>query len=361
MAINLSRNTRLWVSTAAAGSEDQTNTFEIGIQDGYSVGSQLNSTDISLNEAGATPNRGSARFNDSTNPVDWSISTYVRPYTATTPDRTLVADKLLWHALASNQTIDDEWDDAAKAVHATASQFNIAFDANSTHELAKIRLIFKIDNIYTIVDDVQVGSAEISVDIDGIGMVNWSGQGTDFSTSTTAPAFIASGAGTGFEAVPAAAKYLKNKLTTMSLVADANTGGTTYDIAITGASVTISNNITYLTPETLGTVDKPIGSFTGAFDVSGSLDCYLDTKAGGSYQLLSDMQANTNVKNGFNLVLKMGGPTGERMEMTMGTCHLSIPEMSIEDVVGTTVEFKALPSSADMNDGDEISIAIFES
>jgi len=57
----------------------------------------------------------------------------------------------------------------------------------------------------------------------------------------------------------------------------------------------------------------------------------------------------------------MGGPTGERMEMTMGTCHLNVPEMSIEDVIGTTVEFKALPSSANMNDGDEISIAIFES
>ena len=360
MAINLSRNTRLWVSTAAAGLEDQTNTFELGIQDGYSVGSQLNSTDISLNEAGAVPNRGSARFNDSTNPVDWSISTYVRPYSATTPNRTMVADKLLWHALASGQTIDAEWDDTAKAVHAEETKFNVGFESNSTHELTKIRLIFKIDNMYTIVNDVQVGSAEISVDIDAIGMVNWSGQGTSFETSTSAPSFIALGPASGFEAIPTDAKYLKNKLTTMSLVADANSGGATYDIAITGASVTISNNITYLTPETLGTVDSPIGSFTGTFDVSGSLDCYLDTKANGSYQLLSDMQANRNVKNSFNLVLNMGGPTAERMVMTMGTCHLNIPEMSIEDVIGTSIEFKALPSSSDMNDGDEIFIEFFE-
>lgn len=356
MSINLSRNTRLWISTAAAGSETVTNTFEIGIQDGYSISSQLNSTDITLNEAGATPNRGSARFNDSTNPVDWNIATYIRPYTVDTPDRTMVADKLLWHALASNETIDSEWDDTAKSVHALADRFKVGFTNNSSHELTKIRLIFKIDNIYTIVEDVQVGQAEISVDIDGIGMVNWTGQGTSFSTVTVAPAFIAAN---GYEPVPTAAKYIRNKLSTLSLVSDATSGNTTYDIAITGASVTINNNITYLTPETLGVVDKPIGSFTGSFEVTGSLECYLNTKTDGSYKLLSDLQSNTNVKNSFALALSLGGPTGERMLLNMPQCHLAIPDVSVEDVVGLTVEFKAMPSSAAMNDGDEINIEAF--
>ena len=71
MALNLSRNTRCWVTLAdTMANATAENTYELGIQDGYSFGSQLNSTDVTVNEAGATPVRGSKRFNDSTNPVE---------------------------------------------------------------------------------------------------------------------------------------------------------------------------------------------------------------------------------------------------------------------------------------------------
>lgn len=363
MAINLSRDTRLWISTAAAGAESATNTFEVAIQDGYSVSSQPNTTDITLNEAGATPNRGSQRFNDSMNPVDWSFATYIRPYEASTPDRVLLADKILWHSLASAETIDNEWDDTAKSVHATSSSFNIAFTNNSVHELAKFRLIFKMGDVYTIVEECQVGQAEISVDIDGIGMTTWTGQGTTFTTTEIAPAFIA---GNNFEpkVSRSAGAYLKNKLSTMTLVASSDAAlapvaSRSYDIAITGASITINNNITYLTPETLGEVDVAIGSFTGAFEVNGSLQCYLDTKTNGSAQLLADMQAFTSTKNRFAIQLNMGGPTGERLEMSLPTAHIGVPDVSIEDVISTSLEFKGLPSTSQMNDGDEISIKAF--
>ena len=36
------------------------------------------------------------------------------------------------------------------------------------------------------------------------------------------------------------------------------------NLDITGGNVTVENNITYVTPETIGIVDKSIGSFTGA-------------------------------------------------------------------------------------------------
>ena len=67
-------------------------------------------------------------------------------------------------------------------------------------------------------------------------------------------------------------------------------------VAITGATVTISNNITYLTPATLSRIDRPIGSFTGSFDVSGSLQCYLDTKVGGSSLLWQKIVNSTGSK-----------------------------------------------------------------
>ena len=94
---------------------------------------------------------------------------------------------------------------------------------------------------------------------------------------------------------PSDADYLRNKLSTLYLDADAQGGGAasngldnkTYDINITGGSLTIANNVTYVTPETIGVVDKPIGSFTGARMISGSLTMYLDTKANGSNQLIN--------------------------------------------------------------------------
>lgn len=351
MALNLSRNTRCWVSTALSGAETNANTFEIGIQDGYSYGAQPNSSDITLNEAGATPNRGSKRFNDSINPVDWSFATYIRPYVDTNH---YLADALLWHALATGESMDLA--DTAKSVHGALSVFNISFENNSYHELQKIRVIFKIDNMYIIINDAQVSQAEIAVDIDGIGQVSWSGQGTTYETLTVAPAFIAAN---GFQAQPVGAKYLKSKLSALTL--SHIDPAVTYDIAITGASFTINNNITYLTPETLGQVDEPIGSFTGTFEATGSLQCYLNTKTNGSAQLQSALQADKSVSNSYALTLSIGSTTGTgaRLEVMIPNAHLSIPETSIDDVIGMSLDFRGIPSSGELNDGDEISLSAY--
>ena len=53
----------------------------------------------------------------------------------------------------------------------------------------------------------------------------------------------------------------------------------TYDINITGGSITIANNVTYVTPETLGVIDKSIGSFTGARTITGNFDLLLRHKS----------------------------------------------------------------------------------
>ena len=62
------------------GNGADANTFRIGVLDGYSFSQGSESTDVTINEAGATPNRGSKRFNDSLPPAEWSFGTYVRPF-----------------------------------------------------------------------------------------------------------------------------------------------------------------------------------------------------------------------------------------------------------------------------------------
>ena len=144
----------------------------------------------------------------------------------------------------------------------------------------------------------------------------------------------------------------------------------TYDINITGGSITIANNVTYVTPETIGIVDKPIGSFTGARTITGSLTMYLDTKSNGSNQLLTDLAAATDlVTNVFDLRLYMGvagavGSDGDAMgsadftapgvEFNMTKAHLQVPVIEVGDLISVAVEFAAHGSY--LLTGDEMKI-----
>lgn len=371
MSINLSRNTRLWVSTVLTG-HTNANTFELPIQEGYSLGQAVSTSDVTVDEAGPAPIRGSKRFNDSMDPVDWSFSTYMLPYTS--GSNVMLVDMLMWQGLAVAKGETADFTDALTPVHGTTTKFTVGFTKNSAHVLTPLHMYFLIDNQMYLIKDAQVGQAELSVDISDIGQVAWSGQAVSYEPIAT-PVF-ASAAGDIYDpasiltntyvAIPSNKNYMVNKLTIMDLNADvAPTASDGYNVPITGASVTINNNVTYLTPSTLSEVDKPIGSFTGSFDVSGSIDAYLRASGGdgslgneyGSAELLQHMLAATNqVTNAANLVLHVGGKTpGEPgVTITLPNAMLSVPEFSVDDVVSSSMEFKGITSDANMASGDEI-------
>lgn len=326
MSINLSRNTRLWVSTVETG-HNNSNTFEIPIQDGYSLGQSVATTDVNLDEAGPTPTRGSKRFNTNLDPVDWSFSTYMLPY-ADGAGNVLLVDMLMWQGLAVGNGAAIDFLDNTSNLYGDATKFTVGFEDNSHHVLTKLNLYFLIDNQMYLVKGAQVGQAEISVDISDIAQVAWSGQALEMNPINT-PAF-ASNAGEAYDtalpntdsyvAVPSNKNYLVNKLTIMDVNADVAPGTDDfYNIPITGASVTINNNITFLTPETLAEVDKPIGSFTGTFEVTGSIEAYLRKTGGtgtqaspyGTAELLDHMLVSGTdaVVNAANLVFNIGGKT----------------------------------------------------
>jgi hypothetical protein len=122
--------------------------------------------------------------------------------------------------------------------------------------------------------------------------------------------------------------------------------------------------VTFLTPNTLAELDVPIGSFTGAFEVTGSIESYLRDTGGdgsvgtpyGSAELLDHMMADRGVTNAANLVLYVGGKTNANCVITIPAAHLSVPEISVEDVVSQSFEFKGIPSSTDLTSGDEIDL-----
>ena len=249
--------------------------------------------------------------------------------------------------------------------------------------MLKLQIYFALENTTYRLNECQVNQVEIDFSIDGIATLSWSGNATSIDQLTASAAGAiedpskansVSGSGAGTQAIVTTdvekfnfvdvsgtndADYLRNKLSSLKLSNLVQGGGsasggldavTDYDIAIIGGSITIANNITYLTPETLGIVDQPIGSFTGTRQISGTLNCYLDTKSDGSNDLLKALQGATNlVTNSFDMSLFMGGDntalasrTTPVIEFDVPKAHLQIPVIEVADVISTNIEFMAL-------------------
>jgi hypothetical protein len=374
------------------GNGTDANTFKIGVLDGYSFSQGSDATDITISEAGSEPNRGSKRFNDSLPPAEWSFGTYVRPYKHGTDSHRSsgtmdMCENILWAAIAGKDiTGGSNTGTSATAVTCDSTDADVSFARSDHHELLKMSIFFALENTTYRLNECQVNQAEIDFSIDGIATITWSGNATtidqvstviedpskalistDGTQSTSTAATYTEGYNYVDTTAPNDADYLRNKLSTLSLTHAKNASGilevgasdstTTYDINITGGSLTIANNITYVTPETLGLVDVPVGSFTGARQVSGSLTMYLDTKSNGSNSLLSDLSAATDlVNNAFDMSLFMGGGSSSTpvVEFDLPKAHLQIPTIETADIISTTVEFAA--QGTDLLTGDEMTV-----
>jgi hypothetical protein len=178
------------------------------------------------------------------------------------------------------------------------------------------------------------------------------------------------------EATTSTKNFIRNKLSSITVTSPVaarttfpgGSGGTAglYSLPLTGGNWTFSNNITFLTPEELGTVNKPLEHVTGTRTVTGSATCYLalDTtyttaaNKGTSRQFFNNLTstaAMAEVVNSFEVVMNIGATTADtaRMAITMGTCHFEVPSHNIEDVISLETSFHALPS--DFGTANEIS------
>jgi len=356
--INLSRNTRVFISTVNTG-WTATNTWEIPVQDNYDFGQDWATTDVGLNESGETPTRGSKRFNDSLEPANWSLTTYINPIDV--GGDTHVVDKILWHSLVSNATPDWDNTSTSSSAYGDVTSFKVDFTNSGVNVLQKFYIYFQVDNAFAVLDGCMVDSVEVPFSIEELGMTNWSGNGENLTWLSAAPAFIAAN---DYTAIPtiSGSNYITNKLSTATLVSDISGGSKTYEVPFTGGSITISNNTTYLTPNTLGSVDKPVASFTGGLDVTGSIEAYLrtiDTKFG-TYDFLQDILADTDsITNSVDTTIVLGPAAGTRVVISLPTAQFAGPSTSPDDVVSCTLEFKGIPSDQCLVAGDEIDFEFF--
>ena len=188
------------------------------------------------------------------------------------------------------------------------------------HQLLPFGLIIIVDDTTFIIDNCVLNTATIDFGLDAIASVQWAGQGGSLRqiTSPTVAAntnLTIGGALSGtlsgtFLQKVTSCPYIANKLSVVTLDEEIGSGGTAYNVALTGGSLTISNNVTYLTPANLATVNKPVTYFTSTRAISGSLNAYLRTGTGNTSALMQSMLNNsaTAVNPATNTAFVIGIP-----------------------------------------------------
>jgi hypothetical protein len=401
MAFFFSRDTKVFMAWSHDGTSAQEALYEIPVLDGFSFSQGTNTSEITLNEAANSTGyskRGRALFTDSFAPAEWSFSTYMRPTVSGSGNATTATDGVtngqhggnadkfaiegpLWAAMSASN-----YDKAAGVDSSDKSDYepNVFNFANSNQvTLGVFDLFFVLGaskdsegNTYTTgtdgvtvykLADCSVGSASIDFDIDGIAQIGWSGNGksveevasletraTDSGNSITGTTTL----GIVNEGISSTSNFIRQKLTDLTIAFDVsestgtlgalNVDGNdvTYGVTLTGGNITIENNLSYLTPETLGSVNLPLGHVMGTRSVSGNFTCYLNDTANGSLDLFERLQESRGViTNAFDLTFGIGGSGNTpRCNVEVAKAHLELPTHSFEDVVSVDVNFHGLAS-----------------
>lgn len=391
MALNLIRNSRVFFTnnvdasgTVLATGFTKVNTVEIQVQDGFSFSQNTTTETVTLSEGGAAPIRGQRSFNTALEPVDWSITTYIRPRLAegatvtAGPDADDFVDaeeSVLWNALSSDVAIGTGGAGWVRTVGVTPSSA-VNFDSSNKHQLQRFGMLILLDAVAYVIDNCALESATIDFGLDAIASVAWAGKGTTMRqvAVTTLANNIGLGEVTmtgGLAGIAAlkqtTAKYIANKLSTMTFARTTFQGqaSKTYTIALTGGNLTIANNLTYLTPANLGVVNAPVAYFTGTRAITATVNAYLKTGTNESATILSDLltMGATEDENQFAVTVELGGGTNAtKVVLGMPFTMVSIPTLNSEQVISTTINL--MPQAGDVTaydieDTNELTVAYY--
>jgi hypothetical protein len=345
MALNLVRNSRVFFTTnvsatGVVGSTgfDNADTFEIQVLDGFSFSQNTTTETVTLNEAGDTPNRGQRAFNTALEPVEFTFSTYIRPKLST---NVICEESVLWSAFATGRGATDGWTPGTPSV--------LSFANSNRHQLKSFGMIMLVDNVAYLIDNCALDQATIDFGLDAIATIAWTGRGTAIRQLTNVAldgtgTFTGGGLAGAVKLKDTTAGYLANKLSTVQMLKGINGGGQSYNVPITGGSITFANNLTYLTPANLGTVNTPVTYFTGTRAITGTLTAYLRTGGTDTGAILNDLLTGsaTDVAPAYKTTIAIGGSANSnRVEIGVPAAMLAIPTVSAEQVVSTTINFTA--------------------
>jgi hypothetical protein len=431
-----------------------TSVWKIPVLEGFSFSQATNTSEVTLAEMESTAGvskRGRRAFNDSLAPVDFSFSTYIRPFKSAGVDNGAggsadddlevhAVEEALWALFSGPAAYVTGTDLFTNQITPGTTVSTLLFTASNTATLgpdAGANLYFELGDASKIcykLAKVAINEASIDFDIDGVAQINWSGfaesienvaKDLTLAAATTTDATVTiSGvaidtddvdrriAGTAlsglkadqyvasrtsatvfelaesdsilnstvltllgpratiYEGTTATNNFIRNRLTKVFITVNddpAEALEASYSLTLTGGNITLSNNITYLTPEELGVVNIPIGHVTGGRTIGGSMTCYLTEETSGSsatsasrdfFEDLISASQRTQVTNDFKLTFLIGGGTDitdggladPGLQVDFAHCHVAIPTHGIEDILTLETTFMALPSTIDLAD-----------
>ena len=401
------------------------NTWRVEVLAGYAVSQSATTQDITALESGTTPDRSTSRFNTSIDPVDWNFQVYMRPtglandhsnvgatQGVSTANVKPIADWYLWQALLSNTPPALGTSEQSAWANTTGVADNVGiFEtvtrtavAGNTHphrsnfgSAQENHIYFQLDNVVYQVSNAAVNEATVDAAIDSIASTTWTGQGTNLIelTGTIRNNAISVFGGTmndgsvitdtanacnavlnkvgnhhpwdtmNVEGTTGTNAFIKNRLSTININHKPSAGGgnVNYTFPVTSLSFTWNNNITYLTPEELNSLNAPIGNFTGAKTVTGSFSAYLRHGTTSSSTLLKNIINDTRVSsvNTSNANLIVGGTTAPFAAFFMPAVNFEFPVHNIDDIIQIDATFVAQESNVNCGLGDELSLLVQKS
>ena len=241
-----------------------------------------------------------------------------------------------------------------------ASYSQVTTGLSDRNQLQKFGMLFLVDNVLYAVDNCALNQVTIDFGIDQIATAQWTGQATvlrQFAAGVGANAGSFTGGSTAdvgssgaYQAKDTTAGYITNKLSTVSLSAVKPIGtsisaGDSYTVPLTGGSITINNNITYITPALLGVVNTPVTYYTGTRSITGNMTAYLRTgTTTETGELLKDMLAETAnaIEPMFALSINIGGAVNPvKVVLDMPSVTVGVPTVDVQQVVSTSIAFTA--------------------
>jgi len=385
-SLYFSRDTKLFVKAKNAfNAWDSDANHEVRILDGFSFSQSDNSTEITPNEgvvldAQSVPtlNRNTHKFRTSNNPVDFSFQTYARPFRSTLVDGVLptancartvfnpigAPELILWAMFSGcdSAETDGTFDSVGgDVITGTVNTTTIDFGNSDVARASEnFELIFQIEegdkpttnarfSTYTITKPV-ITECTIDFDLEGLATYTWTGQGATL-VNLEGQNQIAPTATTTINEALDSANFIQNKLS--SVVIDppstpasiALNNGSNYTLVLTGGSITLSNNVTYLTPDEISRVNNPFTHFLGTLGVSGNITAYVEKGANKSSDLFRDLSTSPNRTQNVNLAITIGSSSSENVKFNIENAHLELPTTNIEDVISVDIPFVGLSSN----------------
>jgi len=341
MAVNLIRNSRVFFTTNVDGNGrvragaykngafpfKATNTFEIQVLDGLTFSQNTTQDTITLNEAGAAPSRGQRSFNTQLQALDFSFSTYMRPFNDTTNSKITCEERLLWNAFGSANPIGS----ATAAWSETASAATMSFANSNKHQLQTFGLIIIFDNSAYLLDNCALNTATIDFGIDAIGTLQWAGKG-----SAIRPAAVT--ADTSSPVNLAGADVLSGGTTENGLITFNNglTAGQTFTVAgltytSTGVttSIQLANAFANLSNGATTGGGTATGTYTGA--LTGYFTGIVD---GNNVVIIASTTSNTDIQT--NVGITGTGSSAATISVTDGSTSEAVDQAKAKN---TTAQY----------------------